>query len=119
MGKLPVVVDGDTAVTESATIGLCLADRYGLGSLAPQFDAPDRGTYLRWSLFAPSVMQPCTYAKAAKWEYQAASAGWGTFEAMLSSAERTIGQELWLLADRFTMADVILAARCAACCASG
>ncbi len=107
MGKLPVVVDGDTVVTESAAIGLYLADRYGLGSLAPQFDDPARGTYLRWSLFAPSVMEPCAYAKAAKWDYQAASAGWGTFEAMLSSAERAVGQGPWLLADRFTMADVI------------
>ncbi len=107
MGKLPVVVDGHTIVTESAAIGLYLADRYGMGSLAPHFDDPARGTYLRWSLFAPSVMEPCAYAKVAKWDYQAASAGWGTFEAMICSAERAVENGPWLLGTQFTMADVI------------
>src|SRR5688572_10627624 len=52
MGKLPILVDGDVVVTESAAIGLYLADRYSLGRLAPKTDDPSRGTYLRWSLFA-------------------------------------------------------------------
>lgn len=107
MGKLPVLVDGDTVVTESAAIGLYLADRYGLGTLAPRFDDPARGAYLRWSLFAPSVMEMAAYAKVAKWEYQAASAGWGEYESMLGASESAIGEGPWLLGDRFTMADVI------------
>jgi len=107
MGKLPVLVDGDTVVTESAAIGLYLADRYGLGRLAPRFDDPARGAYLRWSLFAPSVLEPGAYAKAAKWEYQAASAGWGTYEAMLAAIDSAIADGPWLLGDRFSMADVI------------
>ena len=107
MGKLPVLADGDTIVTESAAIGLYLADRYGLGSLAPRFDDPARGTYLRWSLFAPSVMEMGAYAKAAKWEYQAAQAGWGEYESMLAATKSAIGEGPWLLGDRFTMADVI------------
>ena len=107
MGKLPVLADGDTIVTESAAIGLYLADRYGLGSLAPRLDDPARGTYLRWSLFAPSVMETGAYAKAAKWEYRAATAGWGEYESMLAATESAIGEGPWLLGDRFTMADVI------------
>jgi len=107
MGKLPVLVDGDTVVTESAAIGLYLADRYGLGSLAPQFDDPARGTYLRWSLFAPSVMETAVHAKVAKWEYRPAQAGWGKYESMLAATESAIGEGPWLLGDRFTMADVI------------
>ncbi len=35
MGKLPILTDGDVTVTESAAIGLYLADRYALGKLAP------------------------------------------------------------------------------------
>ena len=35
MGKLPILTDGDAVVTESAAIGLYLADRYSLGRLAP------------------------------------------------------------------------------------
>jgi len=107
MGKVPVLADGDTIVTESAAIGLYLADRYGLGGLAPRFDDPARGTYLRWSLFAPSVIETGAYAKAAKWEYRAPQAGWGEYESMLATTESAIGEGPWLLGERFTMADVI------------
>jgi len=107
MGKLPTLVDGDTVVTESAAIGLYLADRYGYGKIAPQVDDKARATYLRWSLYAPSVIEPAAYARGAKWEYRAAQAGWGRYEDMLDSIDRAIGQGPFLLGDRFTMADVI------------
>jgi glutathione S-transferase len=108
MGKLPVLVDGGTVVTEAAAIGLYLADRYGYGTLAPKVEDPERGAYLRWSCFSPSVIEPCASAHASKWEYRAAQAGWGTWEAMHDTLEHAIGQGPWLLGQRFTMADVIL-----------
>ena len=58
MGKLPILTDGDAVVTENAAIALYLADRYGAGKLSPPLDDPKRATYLRWSLFAPSVIEP-------------------------------------------------------------
>jgi glutathione S-transferase len=107
MGKLPVLVDGDTVVTEVAAIGLYLADRYAYGTLAPRVDEPERATYLRWSLFSPSVIEPGALAHSAKWEYRAAQAGWGEYERMLDAIERAIGGGPWLLGERFSMADVI------------
>ena len=107
MGKLPTLVDGDVTVTESAAIGLYLADRYSYGTLAPKIDEADRGAYLRWSLFAPSVIEPACYAQMSKWDYKPGSAGWGTYENMLASVEEAIGDGPWLLGERFSMADVI------------
>jgi glutathione S-transferase len=107
MGKLPTLDDGGTIVTESAAIGLYLADRYAYGTLAPRADDPARGTYLRWSLFAPSVIEPGTMARTANWEYRSVQAGWGEYDAMLDTIERAIGTGPWLLGDRFSMADVI------------
>lgn len=107
MGKLPTVVDGETVVTESAAIGLYLADRYAYGTLSPKVDDKARATYLRWSLYAPSVIEPAAYARGAKWEYRAAQAGWGRYEDMLDSVERAVGDGPYLLGERFTMADVI------------
>ena len=107
MGKLPALLDGELVVTESAAIGLYLADRYAAGTLAPALDDPARGAYLRWSLFAPSVIEPGAYAHSAKWEYGAAQAGWGEYDHMLDTIEYAIGQGPWLLGDRFTMADTI------------
>ncbi|MEQ1566143.1 MAG: glutathione S-transferase [Myxococcota bacterium] len=107
MGKLPILVDGEVVVTESAAIGLYLADRYAPGRLAPALDEPARGAYLRWSLFAPSVIEPGSMAKAAGWEYRTGAAGWGDHPAMLTAMRAAIGDGPWLLGDRFTMADVI------------
>lgn len=107
MGKLPILTDGAAVVTESAAIGLYLADRYAAGRLAPAMDDPKRGAYLRWSLFAPSVIEPGSLAKAAKWDFKPGQAGWGDHEAMLSAISAAIGTGPWLLGDTFAMADVI------------
>lgn len=107
MGKLPTLVDGDTVVTESAAIGLYLADRYALGRLAPKPDDPARGAYYRWSFYAPSVIEPGCMAKAANWEYRAGSAGWGKYEEILGTISAAVREGPWLLGEQFTMADVI------------
>lgn len=107
MGKLPTLVDGDVTVTEGAAIALYLADRYSYGKLAPKVDDPKRAAYLRWSLFAPSVIEPAAYSHMEKWDYKPGSAGWGTYENMLASVEEAIGDGPWLLGENFSMADVI------------
>jgi glutathione S-transferase len=107
MGKLPILTDGDQVITEVAAIGLYLADRYALGRLAPTLDDPQRGTYLRWSLFAPSVIEPGAIAKANGWSAKPSQVGWGTHEAMLEAIESAVRGRDFLLGDRFSMADVI------------
>lgn len=107
MGKIPVLVDGDVVVTEAAAIALYLGDRYAAGRLAPALDDPRRGTYFRWSLFAPSVIEPGSLAKMQKWEYRASQAGWGDHDAMLQTIESAVAGRQWLLGDMFSMADVI------------
>ena len=107
MGKLPILVDGASVVTESAAIALYLGDRYAYQRLAPAVDDPRRGTYLRWSLFAPSVIEPGSMAKAAGWAFRESAAGWGSYEAMLASMESAIGGRDFVLGDTFSMADVV------------
>lgn len=107
MGKLPILKDGETVITESAAIGLYLADRYASGRLAPALDDPSRGTYLRWSLFAPSVIEPGTMAKSAGWSFKESQAGWGNYETMLTAMESAIKDGPYVLGDKFSMADVI------------
>lgn len=108
MGKLPLLVDGDAVVTESAAIALYLADRYAAGRLAPALDDPARGTYFRWILFGPSVIEPGSMAKASGWEFKPGSAGWGTYDAMLATIDHALAGKEFLLGDRFTMADVVI-----------
>ncbi len=102
MGKLPVLDDDGTVVTEVAAIGLYLADRYALGRLCPLPSDPARGAYLRWSLFAPSVIEPGAMAKASGWEFKPGQAGWGSYDAMESALRGD-----FVLGANFSMADVI------------
>jgi glutathione S-transferase len=107
MGKLPILHDGDVVVTENAAIALYLGDRYAYGRLAPKVDDPARGTYLRWSFFAPSVIEPGSMAKASKWEFREGAAGFGNHDAMLAAIESAIAKGPYLLGEQFTMADVV------------
>ncbi len=107
MGKLPVITDGAAVVSESAAIGLYLADRYAVGTLAPLLDDPARGAYLRWIFFAPSVIEPAAAAKPSGGNFNPGSVGWGSYEAMVGVVEAAIGKGPYLLGERFTMADVI------------
>jgi glutathione S-transferase len=107
MGKLPILTDGAAVVTESAAIGLYLADRYAAGRLAPRLDDPKRGTYLRWSFFAPGVVEPGLMAKAAGWAYKEGQAGWGNHEAMIQAMQAALADREYLLGNEFSMADII------------
>jgi glutathione S-transferase len=107
MGKLPTLRDGELVVTECAAINLYLADRYASGRLAPALDDPRRGTYLRWSLFAPSVIEPGAMARQKQWEFKASEAGWGDYDAMLAAINGALATGPYLLGDMFSMADVI------------
>ncbi len=108
MGKLPTLVDGDVVVTEAAAISLYLADRYAAGRLAPTLEAPERGTYLRWSFFTPGVIEPAVMAKSSGWTVREVSAGWGSYDAMLTAAESAIDGRSFVLGEQFSMADVVL-----------
>jgi len=107
MGKLPTLVDGDMVVTENAAIALYLADRYAYGKLSPRVEDASRGTYLRWSFFAPSVIEPGLTAKTSGWAFKPSQAGWGVYEDMIAAMESAIGDRKFLLGDTFSMADVV------------
>ena len=107
MGKLPTLTDGDAVITEAAAINLYLADRYALDRLAPALDDPRRGTYLRWSFFAPSVIEPGSMARAQKWEFKPSQAGWGDYDVMIAAISGAGAKGPFLLGEMFSMADVI------------
>jgi len=107
MGKLPTLTDGDVVVTENAAIALYLADRYAAGRLAPPIDDPRRGAYLRWSLFAPSVIEPGSIAHSSKWESKPSQVGWGSHDTMLAAMESALAGKDFILGDTFSIADVI------------
>jgi glutathione S-transferase len=108
MGKIPAIVHRDTVVTETGAICAYLADAFPAAGLAPAFDDPARGTYLRWLFFGAGCVEsaiidrmlerpPATHEGAL---------GYGNYEAALNGLERAITPGPWILGARFSAADV-------------
>lgn len=55
-GKLPVLIDGDLILTESAAIVMYLAEKYGSKGLMPT-DLSERAQAYRWSMFAVTELE--------------------------------------------------------------
>lgn len=110
MGKIPVLVDGDTVVTETVAIALYLADKFKTqNDLAPAINDATRGEYLRWIAFQSGAVEPAMMQAGAKFEAKRETAGWGSAELVVDVLEQRISKASpWLLGDKFSAADVVL-----------
>ena len=114
-GKLPVLVDGELTLTESAAIVNYVSDRFPASNLVPQ-PAAARADCLRWMFFAATELeQPLwTIAKhrfalpkdrrvagienTAQWEFAIAA----------ELLDRTVGEREFICGDAFSGADILL-----------
>ncbi len=108
MGKVPALIDGDTAMSESAAICLYIADRYAPGRLAPAVDDASRGKFLYWLMYTPAVVEPAMSELFNKVEPNKMSSGWGDFPTMIATWESGLSSNDWILGSEFTAADVML-----------
>lgn len=109
MGKIPVIVDDGEVVTENVAIAIYLCDKYkSPNDLAPAIGDPQRGEYLRWTVFYANVEAAITQ-KFAGFEMEPRQAGWGSLELVVDVLkERFAKADPWLLGERFTAVDVVL-----------
>ncbi len=108
MGKVPALVDGDVAMSESAALCIYVADRYNMGTLAPALDDPGRGKYLYWMLYTPAVIEPAMSEKFNQVEPNRHRSGWGDFDLMIETWDDALDGREWIQGDQFTAADVML-----------
>lgn len=109
MGKVPAVTWRGVTVTECAAICAWLADACPEAGLAPAFDDPARGTYLRWLFFTAGPVEAAVTAKALNLlapADKAGMAGYGSFEQVVDALESALSPGPWILGDRFSAADV-------------
>lgn len=109
MGKVPAVVWRGVAVTECAAVCAWLADACPEAGLAPAFDDPARGTYLRWLFFTAGPVEAAVTAKALGLlapADKAGMAGYGSFDQVVDALEQAVTPGPWILGDRFSAADV-------------
>jgi len=115
-GKLPVLVDGDLVLTESAAIVLYLAEKYGAKGLMPG-DLVERAQAYRWTLFAVTELeQPLwriakhtfLYPEERRLPDDIALAR-EDFSAMAAVLERHMEGRAFIVGDRLSVADCITA----------
>lgn len=118
LGTIPLMVDGETRMTESSAIPHYLAARYGPTPLALTPDEPDYGLYLDWLhrseatlTFPQTIVLRYTRLEPEERRLQQAADDYTQwFFSRLKHLTRALadGRE-WLCAGRFTMADICTA----------
>lgn len=114
LGTVPTLIDGETVLTESAAMCQYLGDVYGPTDLAVTPDEPDYGSYLNWlhrsdaTLTFPQTLV-LRYTRLEPPERRAAQVVedysiW--YLSRLKSVEVALEGRAFLVADRFTMADI-------------
>lgn len=113
MGKVPTLVHRGVVVTEVAAICAYLADAFPEAGLAPAITDPARGPYLRWMFFAAGCIEPATVDKMFPrvGEVRTGAIGYGTFEDTFRTVEGALSPGPFLLGERFTAADLLVASQ--------
>ena len=117
MGKVPTITHRGVVVTEGAAICTYLADAYPEAGLAPAFDDPARGTYLRWMFFAAGPVEAAVTANSLGLlppADKAGMVGYGSYDQTVDALETAVsGPGPWILGDRFSAADVYVGSQIA------
>lgn len=108
MGKVPLVVDHGTPVSETGAIAIYLCDKYPEAQLAPSFNHPDRAAYLRWVMFSGAIIEPAFAEKFNKWEPRPTSHAWGSHALMLEALGKGLQNGPYLLGTTVSAADVVV-----------
>ena len=111
-GAVPTIVDDGFALSESLAINLYLAKRYGsrvAGELYP-LSARDEAEAWRWSLWAQGHVEPWIQKEALLAELIAAIGDTAMVQRSLALLNDVLSRRSWLVGDRFTVADLNVAA---------
>jgi glutathione S-transferase len=115
-GKIPVLVDGDLVIPESAAIVLYLADKYRDKGLLPE-SLTERAHVYRWLMFAVTELEEplwritrhtALYPEDKRLPADIALAK-EEFNAMATVLERHLEGRQYIVGDRITIADCVAA----------
>ena len=110
LGRVPVLDDDEGFVFESAAICLHLADLYPEGGLAPPLGTHDRALVYQWTCFAPAELEPPLIEAAihAERDAERAAAARRRFDAAASAVAGALDGDEYLIAGRFSVADILV-----------
>lgn len=116
LGTIPFLIDGDTRMSESSGICHYLTQRYGPTDLALDIADPEYGSFLNWLYFSDATL---TFPQTLVLRYtilepkerrlpQAAEDYANWFSGRLRYVEAALDGKDFLVASRFTIADIAI-----------
>lgn len=121
-GLVPVLVDGDVVLYESAAIGLHLADRHPERELSPPRQGVQRAHFYKWLMWLATTLQPTLsmYLHPDKWGHSPETLGELRARAEAKAAEQfdILDDALeahggpWLLGNAYSAADAYALTLC-------
>lgn len=116
-GRVPLLIDGDLVLHESAAIVMHLSDAYPQAALAPEPRTAERAHWYRWLTYLTNTVQPAFMAYLYSGRFTADEAGTAGVQQRAQAAlvesrdylERELGRGgPYLLGERFSSADAFL-----------
>ncbi len=114
-GRIPVLVDGDLVLYETAAICLHLADTHPQGRLAPAFGTPQRSQFYKWLMWLTNTLQaempmyfyPERWADGPEGAAQVKAHAEARIATMVDQLEAELARHggAWLLGDTFSLLD--------------
>ncbi|MHA7900227.1 MAG: glutathione S-transferase family protein [Henriciella sp.] len=116
LGTIPFLIDGETRMSESSGICHYLTQKYGPTDLALNVDHREYGSFLNWLYFSDATL---TFPQTLVLRYtvlepkerrlpQAAEDYAAWFSGRLRHVETALEDKEYLVADRFTIADIAI-----------
>ena len=115
-GLIPVLVDGDQVLFETAAIALHLAEQHEGAGLAPRPGEPERADFLRWMVHLTNTPQaefqpwfyPPKFAEGAEAQADVKRVAERRMKANFERIAGQLGIQPYLLGERFSAADLFL-----------
>ncbi|WP_226858509.1 glutathione S-transferase family protein [Diaphorobacter aerolatus] len=107
-GKVPLLMDGDVQVWESAAIIQYLADRFPATGLNIPPDHPQRGAYLSWFAWYSGVLEPLLVLEFAGLQHPVLMNTFRTKAEALTRLRKALEGQDFLFGKHFTAADLLL-----------
>jgi glutathione S-transferase len=115
-GRIPVLIDDDLVLFETAAIAIHIADKFPASGLAPQAGTKERAEFYKWMIHltnTPQVEFRAWFYPHEHVSYEAAApsvkqAAGERLNRMFDVISEQLGDKPWLLGDRFSAADLFL-----------
>lgn len=115
MGKVPALKHGEQIITETPAIIAYLADTFPEKELGPK--PHERAAYYRWMFFAAGPVEQALFVNCLGVELpdsKKVMAGFGDYQRTLDTLEQAVSASEYITGDRFTAADIYVAAHISA-----